>query len=136
MENGKHFNLLFSDTRPHPYLQAVGAASQRFTRVWQGLWFRYGERAEGHPAYRQAFQTYHDEIYRAAQHLLLINEIRWYAAMMSMIGKVAVIDDASAGHPDAARHASWATTPEVVFFVCPLHVAYWPKLLDGSCERY
>lgn len=92
-----------SDTRPHPYLQAVGAASQRFTRVWQGLWFRYGERAEGHPAYRQAFQTYHDEIYRAAQHLLLINEIRWYAAMMSMIGKVAVIDDASAGHPDAAR---------------------------------
>jgi hypothetical protein len=98
-----HFGLLFSDALPHPYLQPVRMAAQRFTRVWQGLWFRYGERPEGHAEYRKALQAFIEEVQRAAQPLQLNNEISWFPAMMSMIGKVAVIDEHPVTQPDAAR---------------------------------
>ncbi|RDZ26143.1 aspartyl/asparaginyl beta-hydroxylase domain-containing protein [Lysobacter silvisoli] len=89
-----HFGLLFADVEPHPQLQPVRQASMRFARAWQGLWFEYGDRAEGHARYRETLQRFIDEVKGPSQTLRLKNELRWFNAMMTIVAKFAVGADA------------------------------------------
>jgi hypothetical protein len=95
-ELNAHFGLLFADAEPHPQLQQVRQASMRFARVWQGLWFEYGERAEGRARYRDALQRFIDEVKGPSQTIRLRNELRWFNAMMTIVAKFAVGSEAPA----------------------------------------
>lgn len=85
--------LLFGDALPHPELQRVQMISSRFLRIWRGLWARFGDTGEGLPHYRAALQEYVEATRLPASSLILDNQIHWYNAMMTLIGKVAVAPD-------------------------------------------
>jgi hypothetical protein len=89
-EVNAHFVLLFADSVPHPRLQQVRQISLRFARLWQGLWFQFGEQPEGHAHYRAALQRFIDEVRGPSQGVMLNNELPWYAAMMTIVAKFAV----------------------------------------------
>lgn len=99
-ELNSHFGLLFSDAEPHANLQRLRAATQRFTRAWQGLWFRYGDKPEGHEEFRRLLAGYFAEVRPLSEVMRLKNELNWYAAAQTMIGRVAVHADKRA---DAQR---------------------------------
>ncbi|RNF81907.1 aspartyl/asparaginyl beta-hydroxylase domain-containing protein [Montanilutibacter psychrotolerans] len=101
-ELNAHLGLLFNDLIAHPAAGPVRALSMRFARTWQGLWFEYGERDEGHAHYREALTQFVEAVRAPSQPLLLKNEIRWFAAMMTIIAKFAVTG-ATAG---ASTHAA------------------------------
>ena len=98
-ELNSHFSLLFADAVPHPQLQTVRARALRFARVWQGLWFQFGDRPEGHAQF-QALTAFLDEVSGPAQPLLLNNELHWFTALMAIIGKIAISSHAEDGSHD------------------------------------
>jgi len=89
-ELNSHLSLLLVDAVPHPQLQRVRAISMRFARAWQGLWFQYGDQAEGHPHFRAVLKRYIEEVQGPADTMMLNNELRWLSAMMTIIAKFAV----------------------------------------------
>lgn len=89
-EVNAHLGLLFADVVPHANLAQVRQMSMRFARTWQGLWFEFGERSEGHPRYRAALQRFLDDIRTPAQPLVLQNELRWFNALNTIVAKFAV----------------------------------------------
>jgi hypothetical protein len=98
-----HLGLLFSDARPHPNLQRLSSATQRFTRVWQGLWFRFGDRSAGHDEFRGALESYLAEIRPIAEPIWLKNDLNWYATVQVMIGRSAVQAAVDMQRSDAER---------------------------------
>jgi hypothetical protein len=90
-ELNAHMGLLFDDVVPHPNVKQARAISQRFTRAWQGLWFRYGDRPEGHEEFRRALAGYLAEVRPLAEPLLLRNELAWMGALLAIVGRVAVM---------------------------------------------
>jgi hypothetical protein len=104
-ELNSHFALLFADIVPHPNVQPLRALTQRFTRAWQGLWFRYGDRPEGHDDFRRLLAGYVAEIRPLAEKLRLNNELSWYSALQTMIVKVAVARTGAAA-PSTQRELS------------------------------
>ena len=89
-EINTHLVLLFGDALPHPGLHRVQMICSRFLRIWRGLWARFGDTDAGLPHYRKALQAFIEETRVAAGSLILANELHWYNAMMTLIGKVAV----------------------------------------------
>jgi hypothetical protein len=89
-ELNSHFNLLFADAQPHPNLQRLRALTSRFTRTWQGLWFRYGEQPGGRAEFRRVLGEYLAAAKPLAEPMALNNELNWYGAMFAMIGRMAV----------------------------------------------
>ena len=102
-ELSAHLGLLFTDAEPHPNLQRVRQATQRFTRAWQGLWFRHGDRAEGHDDFRRLLAGYVAEVRPLAESMRLKNELSWFGALQAMIARVAV--QAGAARPAGAAAA-------------------------------
>lgn len=102
-EVNAHMGLLFNDVLPHPQLQQVRSIAMRFSRTWQGLWFQFGEQPVGRSHYRAALQGFIADVRGPSKGLMLNNEIRWYAAMMTIIGKFAVADEAATGTASAAQ---------------------------------
>lgn len=100
-ELNSHFGLLFADAEPHPNLQRLRGITQRFTRAWQGLWFRYGDAPAGRDEFRQLLANYLAEARPLAESMRLKNELAWYGAMNAMIGRSAVRTETT--RPDAAR---------------------------------
>lgn len=100
-ELGSHFALLFNDAVPHPNLQSLRVLTQRFTRAWQELWFRYGDHIDGHDHFRRLLASYLAEAKPLADPVILNNELHWYGAMHAMIGRIAVKPDRA--RADAAR---------------------------------
>jgi hypothetical protein len=100
-ELNDHLGLLIADVVPHPNLAQVRQISTRFARTWQGLWFEYGDRAEGLPVYRALLQRFIEEIRVPSQPMVLKNELRWYSALMTVVCKFAV----SAEHAPASTAA-------------------------------
>lgn len=89
-EMNSHFGLLFTDVEPHANLQRLRGVTQRFTRAWQGLWFRHGDRPEGHDDFRRLLAGYVAEIRPLAESMRLNNQLNWLAVMQAMIGRYAV----------------------------------------------
>ncbi|MBU8977727.1 MULTISPECIES: aspartyl/asparaginyl beta-hydroxylase domain-containing protein [unclassified Lysobacter] len=89
-ELNDHLGLLFADAVPHPSLPQVRQIAMRFARTWQGLWFEFGEREEGHARYAAAVQRLVEDIRGPSQPLMLKNELRWFNALMTIVCKFAV----------------------------------------------
>ena len=89
-ELNSHFNLLFADAQPHPNLQRLRAQTLRFTRTWQGLWFRYGDQPAGRDEFRRVLGEYLAAAKPLAEPMALNNDLNWYRAMFAMIGRMAV----------------------------------------------
>ena len=102
-EMNSHFGLLFADIVPHANVQPLRAATQRFTRAWQGLWFRYGDRQEGHEDYRRLLNAYVSEVRPLAEKLILNNELSWYAALQAIVVKMAVVRPTAQAHTAAVQ---------------------------------
>jgi len=100
-ELNSHFALLFGDAVPHPNLQRVRGITQRFSRHWQALWFKHGERREGRAEYQAALDAYLEQVTAPAQPLRLNNQLAWYGAMRALVAAVAIAPETQA-RPDAA----------------------------------
>lgn len=92
-ELNSHMGLLLADAVPHPRLAQVRLLAGRFVRQWQGLWFQYGERPEGHAHYREALGAFVAAVRGPGQGLALNNALEWYGAMMALIGQIAIRDE-------------------------------------------
>lgn len=88
-ELNSHLSLLFSDAVPHPNLQPLHAVTLRFTRAWQALWFRHGDRPEGHEQFRQLLAGYEAAVRPLTESMRLRNSLDWFGAMRAMILRVA-----------------------------------------------
>jgi hypothetical protein len=102
-ELNDHLGLLFADAQPHPNLVQVRQIAQRFARTWQGLWFEFGERGEGRSRYQAALQRFVEEIRGPSQPLVLKNELRWFNAMHTLIGRTALRAEGAAPVGAAAQ---------------------------------
>ena len=100
-ELNSHFGLLFTDVEPHPNLQHLRMVTRRFTSAWQGLWFCYGDRPEGHEEFRRLLASYAAEARPLTEAMRLKNELDWYGAMQAMILRMAV--RGGVRRPDAMR---------------------------------
>jgi hypothetical protein len=100
-ELNSHFGLLFGDVMPHPNLQQLRLVTRRFTSAWQGLWFRHGDRPEGHDEFRRLLAGYAADVRPLTDAMVLKNELDWFSAMQAMILRMAVRGGVRA--PDAAR---------------------------------
>lgn len=102
-ELNAHIGLLFADALPHPQLAQVRLITMRFARAWQGAWFAHGERPQGWPEYRALLQRFVDEVRGPSQPLMLENELRWFAVLMVMIVRAAVVPEDPAQQSYHAR---------------------------------
>lgn len=118
-ELNSHLSLLFADAVPHPQLQPVRASALRFARAWQGLWFQFGDRPEGHAQFRQTLTAFLEEVSGPAQPLLLNNELHWFTALMAMVGTVAI-----SSQTKAASHDEYGSDDD--------HVASRPAATPGT----
>ena len=100
-ELNAHLTVLFADAVPHPNLAPVRQTTLRFARGWQGLWFAHGDRGDGRDAYAALLKRFLDEVRAPAQPLMLKNELRWFGALMTIVGKFAL--GAEASRPGAAQ---------------------------------
>ena len=89
-ELNAHLSVLFADAVPHANLIPVRQVTLRFARSWQGLWFAHGDSGTGRDAYRELLQTFVDSVRGPSQPLMLKNELRWFGAFMTIIGKFAL----------------------------------------------
>ena len=103
VEINTHLVLLSGDALPLPGLHRVQMICSRFLRIWRGVWARFGDTDAGPPHHRQALQAFIEETRVAAGSLILANELHWYNAMMSLIGKVAVRSEL-ASNEDSHAH--------------------------------
>lgn len=98
-ELNSHLALLFNDAVPHPNLVSVRQRAMRFARIWQGLWFEHGESLEGRALFRQALQAFLADVQAPAQPLMLVNELRWFSALMTIVARHAVHDPSAQPAP-------------------------------------
>jgi hypothetical protein len=102
-ELNSHLGLLLADAAPHPNLAQVRSIVMGFARNWQGLWFEYGDRPEGHARFSELLQRFLQEVHGPSQPLTLRNDLRWYGAMTKMVGKIAAPDPMSPTSASAAQ---------------------------------
>jgi len=81
-----HYAFLMGEAVAHPAVPAIHQALLHFTRLWQALWSRYGERAEGWPRYRAAIETAKQELVQAgAEAVELRNGVRLLEALQAWV---------------------------------------------------
>ena len=106
-----HFGLLFAEAVPHPQLGRVQQLTADLSRTWRGLWARFGTATAGHCHYHAAMTQYIESVRVPAQTLLLRNEIRWFSAMMAMVGKAAVNAQAEVSSADECGSDEGSAVP-------------------------
>lgn len=92
-----HLSALFSDTLPHPQLGIVMQHAGQLSRTWRALWARFGEAPEGRRYYRAAMDHFAADARESGKALQLRNDVRWFDATMTLLGKFAVSDAATIG---------------------------------------
>lgn len=92
-ELNAHLAFLFGETVPHPHLDALRQRTGEFSRNWRALWAQHGDAAAGRPQFRAAMERCLDDVRDPSQDVVLRNELRWFAAVVTLVGKVAVADD-------------------------------------------
>ena len=103
-----HFGFLLNEAQPHPGLEAVAEAMNRFVFAWHGLWSRYGESPEGRPRYRALVDAAALEFTDLrANDLKLRNEVTLgYALAVSVIGMALGDDTAQVAEEQRIDHAA------------------------------
>lgn len=89
-EMQSHFALLFSEALPNPQLGRVQQLTSGLLDAWRGLWARFGTDPAGRSHYQATMDRYIADVRGPAQTLGLRNEIRWFSAMMAMVGKASI----------------------------------------------
>jgi hypothetical protein len=89
-EMNSQLGLLFADAVPSEHLGAVRQRAGNLVRTWRSLWAQYGDAPEGHAYFRAAISGFTTDVRESGMQLALRNEIYWYEAMMTAVGKFAV----------------------------------------------
>ena len=101
-ELSAHLGLLFNDAVPHPQLMQVQQVAGRLMRTWRGLWAQFGDSNAGRQHFREAIDRFATDARVPAQPLMLRNDLSWYSALMTLVIKPAVSDDAA--HLDSGEY--------------------------------
>jgi hypothetical protein len=105
-----HYAFLLGEAVPHPALPQINQALLHFARLWQSLWSRYGERAEGWPRYRAAIDAAKQELARAGVEALeLRNGVRMVEALQAWIFEPALAAHRRTVDIDIRQRAGQAT---------------------------
>lgn len=99
-EMQSHFALLFAEALPNPQLGRVQQLTSGLLSTWRGLWARFGTDPVGRSQYQATMDRYIAEVRGPAQTLGLRNEIRWFSAMMAMVGKASINGAGQAPPPE------------------------------------
>jgi len=91
-ELNAQLGMLFADVIPNPQLERVRQLAGQLSRSWRSLWARFGDAPEGRSHFRAAMDRFIAEVREPAQSLELRNDVRWYGAMMTTLGKFSVVD--------------------------------------------
>lgn len=91
-ELNAQFGMLFADVLPHPQLDHVRQLAGQLSRTWRSLWARFGDAPEGRNHFRAVMERFITEVREPAHPLQLRNDVSWYGAMMTSLGKFAVSD--------------------------------------------
>jgi Sulfotransferase family/Aspartyl/Asparaginyl beta-hydroxylase len=138
-----HYAFLMGEASAHTALPLIHGALLQFSRRWQALWARYGERPEGWTRYRDAIETVKlDLVACGAESVDLRNGVRLMEALQAWIFEpalaahrrtadaeirqragqaTAVMPDATSTRPRSAatREARDSVFDRPVFIVCP-----------------
>jgi len=104
-ELNAHLAFLFGEAVPHPRLDILHQRTGEFTRTWRALWAANGDAEEGRPQFRAAMERFLDDVRTPSQEVMLRNELRWFSAVMTLVGKVAVRDDSVQGQEGLGDNA-------------------------------
>jgi len=106
-ELNAQLSLLFADVLPNPQLGVVHQMAGHMVRTWRSLWAQYGDAEEGVAHYRAVLAGFIAQVRVPAESLVLRNDLKWYGAMVTALGKSAVsgmsIADTAAGYGVADR---------------------------------
>jgi len=90
-ELNAQLTLLFAEVLPDPTLGVVRQMANHLVRTWRSLWAEYGDAKQGHAHYRAVLDRFIEEVKVPAESLLLRNDLRWYGAMVTSLGKAAAV---------------------------------------------
>lgn len=96
-EMSTHFGFLFNEARPHRNLAALQGCVARLLRTWQGLWFEHGPDVADRSPYTAALDSFVADARPLAADVVLLNDIRWMSAVMTIIARYAAGAHESAG---------------------------------------
>jgi hypothetical protein len=105
-----HYAFLMGEATAHPAVPAIHQALLQFSRLWQALWARYGERAEGWPRYRAAIEGVQRELMLCgAEGVDLRNGVRLLEALQAWIFEPALAAHRRTVDADIRQKAGEAT---------------------------
>jgi hypothetical protein len=105
-----HYAFLMGEAAPHPAVPLVHQSLLQFTRLWQALWSRYGERAEGWPRYRAAIEAVQRELAQGgAEGIELRNGVRLLEALQAWVFEPALAAHRRTVDSDIRQRAAQAT---------------------------
>jgi hypothetical protein len=105
-----HYAFLMGEAVPHPAVPAIHQALLQFTRLWQALWSRYGERQEGWPRYRAAIDAAKQELLQGgAEGVELRNGVRLLEALQAWVFEPALAAHRRTVDIDIRQRAGQAT---------------------------
>ena len=105
-----HYAFLMGEAAPHPAVPLVHQSLLQFTRLWQALWSRYGERAEGWPRYRAAIEVVQRELVQGgAEGIELRNGVRLLEALQAWVFEPALAAHRRTVDSDIRQRAAQAT---------------------------
>jgi hypothetical protein len=99
-----HLLFLLGETSPHPQLAEAKQLTAHLCATWQALWAEYGTDRVGWPAYRNALDTYEQQMERFAVALDLPNGALFMNTLRGMVLRVALNDHDGAAPAGEPRH--------------------------------
>ena len=94
-ELSAHLGFLVNEAVPHPQLMQVQQMAGRLIRTWRGLWAQFGDSAAGRPHFREAVERFAVEVRCRRNRWCCGMGSSWYSALMTLVIKPAVSDDAA-----------------------------------------
>ena len=143
-----HTAFLVSEALPHPQLGALREALQRFGCLWQGLWARYGEAAEGRGRYQALVDEVKGELARLGAEQVMLKNAMPFASTVSAralmpsrpwSGRVVTAPTPTTARTRSGRRAAWASTipPPSECPTSPTgpRSSAWTSASRSSCRR-
>ena len=105
-----HYAFLMGEASPHAALPLIHAALLQFSRHWQALWARYGERPDGWARYRDAIETAKADLAACgAESVDLRNGVRLLEALQAWVFEPALAAHRRTVDADIRQRAGQAT---------------------------
>ena len=105
-----HYAFLMGESTAHPAVPLIHQALLQFSRHWQALWARYGERADGWARYRDAIETAKADLAACgAESVDLRNGVRLMEALQAWVFEPALAAHRRTVDADIRQRAGQAT---------------------------